>query len=387
MAGVGLGGVVAAALLAGAAACLTSGCGSIGYYAQSVRGHLRLVQAARPVGDVLADPAVSPQLKARLELTQRIRDFAVVHLAEPDNASYRRYADLQRKAAVWNVVAAPELSLDLKTWCFVVVGCVGYRGYYDPAAAEAEGGELRALGYDVSVYPVTAYSTLGHLPGDWLADPLLNTFVDQPEGELARLIFHELAHQIAFAPGDTLFNESFATSVERIGASRWLEANADPRARLDDALTQSRRADFRELTKRYRDELQALYASDAGDDAKRAGKAEIIDRMRAEYARIKAMRWDGYSGYDAWFAGANNASLGILASYTSLVPEFERLFEREEEDFPRFYAEVKRLAALPAVERHAAMDRELSPPVPTADPAASAAAPLPMRTAPAPAAR
>ena len=371
MAGLGLGGVVAAALLAATAVCLTSGCSSIGYYAQSVRGHLRIVRAAQPVADVLADPTTPPRLRARLELTQRIRDFAVVHLAEPDNASYRRYADLRRTAAVWNVVAAPELSLDLKTWCFVVVGCVGYRGYYDPAAAAAEGGELRAQGYDVSVYPVTAYSTLGRLPGDWLADPLLNTFVDQPEGDVARLIFHELAHQIAFAPGDTLFNESFATAVERIGARRWLEADADARARLDDALAQSRRADFRELTKRYRDELQALYASDAGDEAKRAGKADIIDRMRAEYARMKAARWDGYSGYDAWFASVNNASLGILASYTSLVPDFERLFEREEEDFPRFYAEVKRLAALPAVERHAAMERDLSP---AATRAASAAA-------------
>ena len=384
MAGLGLGGSVAAALLVGAAACFTSGCSSIGYYAQSVRGHLRLVQAARPVGEALADPDVSPQLKARLELTQRIRDFAVVHLAEPENASYRRYADLQRKAAVWNVVAAPELSLDLKTWCFVVVGCVGYRGYYDPADASAEGGELRALGYDVSVYPVTAYSTLGRLPGEWLADPLLNTFVDHPEGELARLIFHELAHQIAFAPGDTLFNESFATSVERIGAKRWLDANADPRARLDDALSQSRRADFRELTKRYRDELQSLYASDAGDDDKRAGKAEIIDRMRAEYLRMKAARWDGYSGYDTWFANVNNASLGILASYTSLVPAFERLFEREEEDFPRFYAEVKRLAALPAVERHAAMDRDLSP---SALGAVSAPIAMPTPAASAPTAR
>jgi predicted aminopeptidase len=227
------GGIAATALLAFSGVCLTSGCSTVGYYARTVTGHLELLQAARPVPQWLDDPATSAKLKERLELSQRIRDFAVSALAEPDNASYRRYADLHRPAAVWNVVAAPELSLVSKTWCFWVVGCVGYRGYYDPAQAEALAVELRSEGLDVAVYPVPAYSTLGRLPtGGWLADPLLNTFIGYPEGELARLVFHELAHQVAFAPGDTLFNESFASTVEKIGAERWLAERAAPAARL-----------------------------------------------------------------------------------------------------------------------------------------------------------
>ena len=193
-----------------------------------------------------------------------------------------------------------------------------------------------------------AYSTLGRLPRwDWLADPLLNTFIDYPEGELARLVFHELAHQVAFAPGDTLFNESFASSVEKIGAERWLRQHASAEARAEYAQTEQRRADFRELTDRYRREFVALYASAEGDAAKRAGKAALLDRLRADYATMKATRWNGYAGYDGWFARANNAGFGVLASYTALVPAFERLFEREGESFPRFYAEVKRIAALP----------------------------------------
>ncbi|MGZ5715299.1 MAG: aminopeptidase, partial [Caldimonas sp.] len=159
MASLGLGGLLATALLAGATVCLTSGCATIGYYAQSAIGHLNLVEAARPVPQWLADPATPPRLKARLELSQRIRDFAVSELGEPDNASYRRYADLKRGAAVWNVVAAPELSLEPKTWCFAVVGCVSYRGYYDRDSADAFAAGLAAEGLDVSVYPVPAYST------------------------------------------------------------------------------------------------------------------------------------------------------------------------------------------------------------------------------------
>ena len=351
----GIGGVVAASLVAAAAICATSGCSTVGYYAQSARGHVELVASARPVADWLADPATPAPLKARLELSQRIRDFAVAELGEPDNASYRRYADLQRPAAVWNVVAAPELSLDLKTWCFAVVGCVAYRGYYRQAEADAEAAALRATGLEAVVYPVPAYSTLGKLPGRWFADPLLNTFIHYSEGELARLVFHELAHQVAFATGDTLFNESFATAVERIGGARWLAANGSDAARAEQVRVDARRADFRALTQRYRDRLLALYASRDGDAARRDAKAALFASMRADHAAMKAGPWHGYAGYDGWFAGANNASLGVLAAYNELVPDFERLFEREGRDFTRFYDEVRRLATLPLAERRRAL--------------------------------
>jgi predicted aminopeptidase len=339
---------LSAALAAAAlvAAALTSGCGTLGYYAQSVSGHLELVGSARPIDDWLADPAVDAALKDRLALARRIRDYAVSALDEPDNASYRRYADLKRAAAVWNVVAAPELSLKLHTWCFLVVGCVGYRGYYDLAQAQSFAAGLRDEGLETAVYGVPAYSTLGILPFDWLADPLLSTFIRYPEGELARIIFHELAHQVAYAKGDTVFNESFATAVERIGGQRWLATHASEQAREAYARFDGRRRDFRALTAKYRAALEALYASELPDAAKRARKAALYAEMRADHEQLKRDRWGGYAGYDPWFASANNASLGVLAAYTELVPEFMRLFEREGEDFGRFYAEVRRIAAL-----------------------------------------
>ncbi|MBC8055148.1 MAG: aminopeptidase [Rhizobiales bacterium] len=348
-------GAIGVALLAAATVCMSSGCSTIGYYAQSVGGHLAVVRAAKPVAEWLADDQTPAALRARLELSQRIRDFAVSELKEPDNASYRRYADLKRSAVVWNVVAAPELSLRLQTWCFPVVGCVGYRGYYDQAEASAFAESLRPLGLEVSVYGVPAYSTLGLLPGDVFADPLLNTFIDYPEGELARLIFHELAHQVAFAKGDTVFNESFATAVERIGGERWLRAHASAQARDDYERYDARRRDFRALTARYRDRFNLLYESSASDADKRAGKAALMAELRADHETLKRERWGGYSGYDGWFARANNASFGVLAAYNELVPHFERLFEREGRDFTRFYGEVKRLAALPPDERRKAL--------------------------------
>ena len=355
LAAVGSAALLAAALLAlcGAAGCAGPGT-AVGYYAQSVGGHLDLMQRARPVADWLADPATPPALRARLALAQQLREFAVKALALPDNASYRRYADLGRNAVVWNVVAAPELSLTLKTWCYPVMGCVGYRGYFDKTAAEAEGQVQRAAGLEVNVYGVPAYSTLGWT--NWVGgDPLLNTFVTGPEAGLARLMFHELAHQVVYVSGDTAFNESYATAVERLGLVRWQALSGRPG---EEAAATQRRADFRSIAHRTRDALAALYAGGADDATQRARKADLMAAMRAEFAALKAQpggAWAGFTGYDAWLAQANNASLALQAAYDAGVPAFERLFVQQGSDFARFHAEVKRLAALPADERRAAL--------------------------------
>jgi predicted aminopeptidase len=328
---------------------------ALGYYAQSIAGHLDLMRKARPVADWLADPNTPPALRERLLLAQSLREFAVRELSLPDNASYRRYAELGRPAAVWNVVAAPELSLKLKTWCFPVLGCVGYRGYFDRAEADTLVNRLRDGGWEAGVYGVPAYSTLGW--SNWIGgDPLLNTFLRGVDAEVARLIFHELAHQVLYAGDDTMFNESFATAVERIGVRRWLQSDqATPAAREAAVLSEQRRSDFRALTRSTREALERLYASDKADSEKRATKAELMTAMRAEHQRLKLERWGGYAGYDNWFANANNASLGVQAAYDEWVPAFERLFAREGSDFGRFYAAVKVLAALPPAERHATL--------------------------------
>ena len=337
-----------------------SGCSTLGYYGQAVGGHLDILRRARPVADWVADPTTPEPLRQRLQLTQRLRDFAVAELQLPDSRSYRAYADLHRNAVVWNVVAAPELSLQLKTWCFPVMGCVGYRGHFAQAPAEAEAATLRAEGWEASVYGVPAYSTLGWT--GWLGgDPLLNTFVQWPEGDLARLLFHELAHQVAYANDDTTFNESFAGAVERIGGQRWLQQHGSSAARAEYAALDARRNDFRALTQRTREALQAVYSGPGSDDQKRQAKAALMAQMRAEFEVLKAQRWGGFSGYDAWVARADNAAFGVQAAYNELLPQFEALFERCGGDFPRFYAEVQRLAGLPKPERRIGLSRAAGP--------------------------
>ena len=350
-------------LAAALAAASLAGCADLGYYWQSVNGHLTMLNAARPVNDWLGDAQTSAQLKSRLALAQRIRRFAVTELKLPDNPSYQRYADLHRSAVVWNVVAAPPFSLTLRTWCFPVAGCVGYRGYFQEAEARAEADRLAAQGLETSVYGVPAYSTLGWM--NWAGgDPLLSTFIGYPEGELARLVFHELAHQVAYAPGDTAFNESFATAVERLGVQQWLDGQAgrgSDEARQAYQRFDGRRRQFRALAAATRRELTAIYEPNkafAHDlRAQLALKTIAMQNFREQYAQLKA-EWDGYAGYDPWVARANNASFGAQAAYDEGVPAFEALFEREGRDWQRFYGAVRHLAELPQAERQARLKAE-----------------------------
>jgi len=352
-----------AALLLLLLAALLSGCGAVNYYGQAVRGHLSLMHAARPIADWLHDPATPEVLKARLRRAQRIRQFGVDRLGLPDGASYRSYAALQRAAAVWNVVAAPPDSLQLRRWCYLIAGCGSYRGYYDQAPAQTLAARLHEdEGLEVQVYGVPAYSTLGWL--DWLGgDPLLSTVIARPQGELARLMFHEMAHQLVYAPGDTAFNESYANAVGELGVRLWLREQADDAARLEYAQLDSRRREFLALVRQTRAELAHVYAMPpdvVADGGMEASKAMAMTRFRQRYAALQ-QRWAdegmSYHGYDAWVAGANNASFGLQAAYDDWVPVFEAVFDCVAGSWPRFHAVAAALAAQPRAERQARLRR------------------------------
>ena len=326
-----------------------AGCSHLGYYLQSVEGQLALLQSRQEISAILADPATPAALKSRLERALKIRDFASSELKLPDNESYRSYADVRRPFVVWNVFATKEFSIKPERWCFPIAGCVGYRGYFSKAGADNFAAELRADGYDVHVGGVPAYSTLG-----WFNDPVLNTFVNYSDYEIARLIFHELGHQVMYVQGDTEFNESFATAVETEGITRWIERFGDDKMRAAFLLAQQRRAQFSELVMRHRHALGVLYQSKLAPADMRTRKAEMFAALKDDYAKLK-QEWGGYAGYDRFLDDPNNAKLASISFYSRLVPQFLQMLARLHGDLPAFYAEVKRLARMSQVARYKAL--------------------------------
>ena len=343
----GLRWIAAAALCAGLA-----GCSTVGYYWQAALGQWQVQTAARPLETVLADPATGPGLRARLKTARGVREYASRALSLPDNGSYRRYADLKRPYVVWNVFAAAEFSAQPRQWCFPVAGCVTYKGWFEEAAAQRFARQLAGEGHDVFVYGVPAYSTLG-----WFDDPLLNTFMHYPRAEVARLVFHELAHQVAYAPGDSTFNESFATAVELDGVRRWLEREGTAGELAEFEAMRRRREGFVALVEGTRARLAALYAQALEPSAMREAKARVFAEMRAGYEALKR-DWGGFAGYDRWFAQPlGNAHLASVAVYTQQVPAFEALLAACGGEHGRFHAAARRLAKLPEEGRAAALAR------------------------------
>lgn len=339
-------------------AAVVASCGSVRYYSQAVWGGADVLVKRRSI-DRLLEPGradvVAASTRERLRLAVEIRDFASRELGLPENKSYRSYADLGRPYAVWNVVAVPGLSLEPKTWCYPFAGCASYRGYFNERVAHGYGDRLSAEGYDVRVGGVAAYSTLG-----WFADPVLSTFLDYADADLAALIFHELAHQVVYVKGDSVFNESFATAVEVAGVRRWLGSlgRSEELAAFERARQQRR--DLNGFLLDVRGDLETIYGSEESDERKLARKAEVFRSLTARYRReLVPVRRSGEDGvasggdpdWGAWLGRLNNADLVSVATYNDLVPAFRVLLEASGGNFPAFYAEVERLAELEAEDR------------------------------------
>ncbi len=309
-----------------------SGCGSLSYYAQSVNGQLEILQKRQPIDTLIKNNGMPPDTLAQLALVRQIRGFAINKLGLPDNNSYLDYVDLERDFVVWNVFATPELSLQSRQWCYLIVGCLGYRGYFSEEAAYTLARELENQGYDVFVGGVSAYSTLG-----WFADPVLNTMLHRGDAYLAKVMFHELAHQKIYIKNDTEINEAFADTVADVGMRRWLAQNNSPLSYEKFEKNQALEDEFVELVLRYRNQLDSLYKSDIPDPEKRLNKSAILEKMINEYKQINS-GLNGRARYDAWFAtGLNNAKLMAVVTYRKYLTGFKKILLAVDDNLETFY--------------------------------------------------
>jgi predicted aminopeptidase len=327
------------------------------YLLQASVGQLELISAREPIAEVIARPDTPQPLRERLDYVSRARRFAADSLGLPDNGSFTGYVALNRPYVVWNVFAAPEFSVEPRSWCFPIAGCVAYRGYFKEADARDYASRLEREGDDVYVAPVAAYSTLGHFD-----DPVLSTMLAYGDVELAGLIFHELAHQVVYVAGDSAFNEAFATTVELEGVRRWLASLDRPQDLESFRRSRARAESVVSLMVATRQRLERLYASGLPPDRMRQAKAEEFERLRADFDALRAHWPAGVNLERALGAPLNNARLVAVATYEECVPGFTRMLTEAGGDLPRFYREVKSISRKPAEERSALLCRPDSAP-------------------------
>ena len=327
-----------------------SACGSLSYYfEQSIPGHMSLMLKMKEI-DTLILQDDNPELKKKLITVQNIRDYASNSLLLPENDSYRYYADIERPYVTWNVIASPEFSLKAKTWCYLVIGCASYRGYFNPEDAGQEATKLKNEGLDVSISEATAYSTLG-----FFTDPVLNTMIKWRDHQLAGIIFHELSHQILYIKDDSAFNEAFATSVQLIGLISWM-IESQPN-QLDSYFVSLTRAEqFRRLKSNTRTKLSKLFNSEISTDKMRTQKKQIFDNMEQEYLALKS-EW-GRGAYDGWFEKpVNNARLLADATYWEHVPAFLAIYFETNQNWKTFYEKCEEISDLEKTQRDQVLER------------------------------
>ena len=313
---------------------LLSGCETLHFYSQGVQGQVEILRKSQPNSKVIASPETPEALKKKLILAEELCDFASKELALPGDSAYHKYADLGRKHVVFVLYAAPEFSLEPKTWRYPVVGELDYRGYFSEEDGLAYARQLEADGYEVYLGGTNAYSTLG-----FFHDPLLNTFIDYPEIDLAETIFHELTHRRIFKSGDTTFNESLANVVQEEGVRKYLRTTGRKTELADYEERLVRRRDFYNEIAVTRGQLTRLYASGATEEAMREEKKLILGKLKLR-ARALQNRW-GTKALEGWLSlDLTNAHLLALITYNSEMPKFRKMFEESGRDFERFFEEV-----------------------------------------------
>jgi predicted aminopeptidase len=332
------------------AACLQ--CRSLPYYDQAINGQMEILRNKEPISDLVDNPETPAPLRKKLIFIQSVRDFAAKELHLPVNDHYLSYVALDRPYVVWNVVAAPQFSMTPKTWCFPIVGCVSYRGYFAEEDARRFGDSLEQEGYDVFIGGAIAYSTLG-----WFDDPVLSTFISLSEPDTAALIFHELAHGILYVKDDTAFNESFATALEQEGLRRWQASVNDPKGYEKWLRHHRQRRRFTDLISKYRARLEALYERDMPLTAKRNQKAAVFSQMKTEFRDLRSDH-GGMAAYDAWFnRPLNNAQLISVSTYHNWAPAFGRMLSESGGNLEKFYQKCGQLAKKEPAERHRILDQ------------------------------
>ena len=321
-------------------ACMINGC----YYIQAASGQLEVLNKREPIDQVLVDPDTPDEVARRLRLVQEARRYSVDVLGLPDNASYQTYADLERDYVLWNIFATEEFSLEPKRWCYPIVGCVSYRGYFKKDSAEQKAESMNDAGYDVFLGGVAAYSTLGKFD-----DPVLNTMMHWDDTRLVGVLFHELAHQVLYIRDDTAFNEAFATAVEEFGLKRYLEDRGTP----DDYKTytdaRQLRRDMMRLINATRDDLRTYYSETIDDDEKRLLKEHRIERLTAD---LQGLLEDAGQDPERWlWAPFNNARLASFSLYEGYLPAFRNMLADCDDNLDCFYGEAARVSEFEEAER------------------------------------
>lgn len=267
----------------------------IGYLLRQGVGQARIITRSESRESYLAKPGTPPEHREKLALVEEIRQYAFDSLGLKRTRSYTKVYDQEGQALLWVITASHKYALEPKTWKFPITGEVTYKGFFHKEDADDERARLEAEGWEVRTREVNAWSTLGYLP-----DPILSEMLNEPPGDMANVIIHELSHSTVFIRGDVEESENLASFIGDVGAALFLEMKFGKDSReLFEYRTSD--GDYRKLTQhllRGANRLDSLYGAPAfkpaPDTEKDTLKTRLIRRIIADLDTVSFSVPDRY---------------------------------------------------------------------------------------------
>lgn len=310
------------------------------YIARAAWEEARILARRKSIEKLVQLPAADPLTRAKLQLVLDARAFAVDSVGLKAGESFTTYSQLTTDTLVLVLAGAYRDELKSYTWWFPIVGRVPYKGFFDPADARSAARELEDRGIDVYLRPASAFSTLG-----WFNDPLLSTTLQLDSASLANTVIHELTHNTFYAPGQAIFNESFANFVGARGAIWFFRARGDTvneRASEEDWERDRIMGRFWEGLYRSLDSAFSAHPDDRS--ARLAAATAIYDRAAEIYTDSVVPRLPGVVGRPVVRPELNNAILLARRVYRTGLDDFDAVFALEGRDLKRAMQRIIALA-------------------------------------------
>jgi predicted aminopeptidase len=296
------------------------------YLTEAAWKEAEILLRRQPIAELIASPATDPRTRAKLELVLSARSFAAESIGLEAGESFTTFSPLESDTLVLVLSAAYRDRLQPYTWWFPIVGRVPYKGFFDPADARAAARALERQGLDTYLRPASAFSTLG-----WFNDPLVSTTLDEDSATLVNTVIHELTHNTFYAPGQAVFNESFANFVGAHGAIWYFRAFGDTaheREALEDWARERRYGRFLEWVYDALDSAFARHPDRAGE--RLAAREVIFTRAETLFVDSVAPYLPGYRPGMRVRLDLNNATLLSRRVYRTGLDVFDAVLVWEE---------------------------------------------------------
>lgn len=310
---------------------------------------IKTVLNRKLISEIIQTEKTDEAKKKKLALIEKVREFAIREIKLNGSGGFIYYSELPREEVGWNVSASYPLKFESYTWWFPFAGRVPYKGYFNLEKAREEEKKLIEKGFDTRVRITAGYSTLG-----WFSDPVFSPQLRMSQEDLVSLVIHELTHATVYFPGESNFNESYASFIEEVGTEKFYQKYDLEKTNSILEKRNKRKAESNFIiseVKKTAEKLKVVYADDILTDTQ---KISMKEKIIKEYKQVIIENKSKFEKFDIEkfkLQKMNNENFIGILRYHSGVKFFKETFAKVDGDFLKFHAAIRKVQDLTKEDR------------------------------------